>query len=692
MHVISRRTIWDYTMIHSKMYHYVKPLYTLLLIFSTAEWLLPQTDTTKAAMKVELGEVRITARERDIGSEVLDQSRIQEFSQDDAARALNLISGINFVSMGPKNEAMITVRGFDLRQVPVFVDGIPVYIPYEGYVDLGGFLVHDLAKISVSKGVSSVLYGPNTLGGAINLVSRKPDRKFEMDGATGIKLGNNGFEGYRSSLNLGGKHGSFYYRLAYSVLNFDSYSVSRNDEPADPGEGYTRGNSYRRDLNLNAKAGFTPNNTDEYALRFMHQHAAKGVPVYTGEDPDQPVRYWRFPAVDKQGVNFLSKTVIGSKTYLKARIYYDRYSSDLRSYDDQTYSSQENRSSFTSIYLDDSYGGNLSFDYEAGVHHDLKAVVHYKYDHHREHNTHPVAETVRHFRDRQVSLGIEDNYSPVRKLLIIGGISYNASRNIRADDYDPQNDSVFAFPGNKYAALNAQLGIEYHMSDRQDLRFSLARKTRFATMKDRYSYRLGRSIPNPLLEAESGLHTELSYVLRADELLHLKSSVFYSRLNDVIQRVDGVDPDNPSVYQFRNTGRADFYGFESDLVVNPLSFLEGGLQYTWLERKNLSRPEVYFTDVPRHRIFGYFRLASKDLFYVMYSADFNSERISTSDGEYVAGSFFISHIKASIRIWKFLNLEAGVMNLFDASYSYLEGYPEEGRNYFLSLRYNFLIP
>lgn len=70
----------------------------------------------------------------------------------------------------------------------------------------------------------------------------------------------------------------------------------------------------------------------------------------------------------------------------------------------------------------------------------------------------------------------------------------------------------------------------------------------------------------------------------------------------------------------------------------------------------------------------------------MYSADFNSERLSTSDGEYLAGAFFLSHIKASIRIWKFLYLDGGIMNLFDTNYTYLEGYPEEGRNYFISLR------
>ena len=60
---------------------------------------------------------------------------------------------------------MISVRGFDSRQVPLFIDGIPVYVPYDGYVDFNRFSTADLAAIQVAKGFSSMAYGPNTLGG-----------------------------------------------------------------------------------------------------------------------------------------------------------------------------------------------------------------------------------------------------------------------------------------------------------------------------------------------------------------------------------------------------------------------------------------------------------------------------------------------------------------------------------------------
>ena len=81
----------------------------------------------------------------------------------DVSRALNLLPGVTLTTSGPRNESMVSIRGFDLRQVPVYMDGIPVYVQYDGYVHLARFTTFDLSAVDVSKGFSSVLYGPNSL-------------------------------------------------------------------------------------------------------------------------------------------------------------------------------------------------------------------------------------------------------------------------------------------------------------------------------------------------------------------------------------------------------------------------------------------------------------------------------------------------------------------------------------------------
>jgi iron complex outermembrane receptor protein len=658
----------------------------MLSLWPGSAW--PQTDTTHAVITVELGEVRITAHEKDPASVLIMPVQMYEYNRKDLAGALNLLIGLNFVNVGGRNDAMITVRGFDLRQVPVYLDGIPVYVPFDGYVDLSRFLVNDLAKISVSKGISSVLYGTNTLGGAINLVTKKPVDKLDISGSTGIKTGHAGINGWLSDLNIGSRMGRFYFAAGYSILDYDSWCLSGKYIPSGAEDGDIRGNSFRKDLKWSVKAGFTPDSTDEYVITYFNQQGSKGVPVYAGSDPMQRVRYWRFPEISRQGASFISKTGIGKIGYLRTRLFYDRYGSDLRSFDDSTYATQNLRSSFTSIYFDDSFGGSAEYDFQTGNEHDLKAVIHYKNDHHLEHNTHPVNETPRHFIDHYLSFGAEENYQPSQDLLLVAGMSYNISSNVRADNYKAQSDSVFPFPASRDASLNAQFGIDYRITEQQDLRFSLARKTRFATMKDRYSYRLGRSLPNPALAPESVILGDLSYAMQAGENLQLSTSLFYSRLKNVIQEVYGIDPVNSAVYQLQNTGRAAFYGLEAGVEASISSFLQAGLQYAFLERKNLSHPDLIFTDVPRNRITGTVKFFKKDRFHILLLADYNSERPSTSDGLFVAKPFITCQLTSALRIWKFLSLESGIMNLFDASYYYSEGYPEEGRNIFISIRYS----
>lgn len=86
----------------------------------------------------QLGEVAITSQKQD-SIAAINQATMTKLQRLNVATALNLLPGITLGNIGPRNEAVVYLRGFDLRQVPVFIDGIPVYVPYDGYVDLARF-------------------------------------------------------------------------------------------------------------------------------------------------------------------------------------------------------------------------------------------------------------------------------------------------------------------------------------------------------------------------------------------------------------------------------------------------------------------------------------------------------------------------------------------------------------------------
>ncbi len=96
----------------------------------------------------------------------IDQSQIANLNLVNAAQALDYLPGVSIQHLSAnRNEAGIMVRGFSTRgQVPLYVDGIPISVPYDGYVDFNRFLTSDIAEVQVARGYSSPLLGPNALG------------------------------------------------------------------------------------------------------------------------------------------------------------------------------------------------------------------------------------------------------------------------------------------------------------------------------------------------------------------------------------------------------------------------------------------------------------------------------------------------------------------------------------------------
>ena len=243
---------------------------------------VPAVAFAEVKSEYQLGEVYVTgtaSESKGQAAESISQEQIRQQNKNSVGSALKLVPGVSRGIGGARNEEKVTVRGFDLRQVPVYMDGIPVYVPYDGYLDLGRFTTFDLAKIDVEKGFSSMVYGANTLGGAINLVSRRPVEKFEGEVGSGADFTDKGeMQGYRVYSNLGSNQGSWYTQVGLSYLDQDYYRLPNSFEPTAAEDGGRRNNSYNSDGKLNLKVGYTPNATDEYSLNYINQRGEKGSP------------------------------------------------------------------------------------------------------------------------------------------------------------------------------------------------------------------------------------------------------------------------------------------------------------------------------------------------------------------------------------------------------------------------------
>lgn len=641
-----------------------------------------KADSTLTSKIFNLGEITIVANRKPELTTRITSKQMESENRWEVSRAANLVAGVSLTAMGPRNESMVTIRGFDLRQVPVYMDGIPVYVPFDGYVDLARFTTFDISAIDISKGYSSILYGPNSLGGAINLISRKPVDPFEIEGAIGMINTN----GYRGNVNAGTRFGKFYLQGGLSYLHRDAFRLSSHFKPTTNEDGKQRDNAYRTDQKYSFKLGLTPDEISEYVLGYIHQLGEKGQPVYTGRDTLNPLfkkpRYWQWPDWNKETFYFMSRNKIGSESYVKSRIYYDRFINSIISYDDDTYTTITKPSAFKSWYNDYTYGGNIEFGVTKIQNHQLKFATHFKKDMHREHD---LEQPVLHFIDHTVSFGLEDIYNISDKWVIIPGIGYSTRDNKIAEQYNSADDLISEFPDAGISkAFDGQVGLFHYVKKGHKVGGTVSHKTRFATIKDRYSYRLGRAIPNPALRPETANNFELNYTGCFVGKVSLETAVFYSKISDVIMSIDNVQPGKS---QMLNAGKAEYSGVEITVGYKISQSLLANVSYTYIDRKNLTNPDLYFTDVPHSKVIGFIRYQPDARTELTVIPEYNSSRYSTSYGTKVEG-FLLTDILASRKIGSHLVVEGGIKNIFDKNYSLVEGFPEEGRNYFVTLRFH----
>ncbi len=636
-----------------------------------------------------LGAVVVTSTpldDRPVSDITLGSDRIRTHNRETVGAALNLASGISLSKVGARNEEMVHVRGFDLRQVPVFVDGIPVYVPYDGYVDLGRFTTFDLARIDIAKGFSSLIYGPNTLGGAINLISRRPTEALEGEvgiGSSWTRDGDNSSN--RVYANVGSNQGSWYLQASASYLDSNFFQLSGDFEPTRFEDGGHRDNSYHTDRKYNLKLGLTPNETDEYSLNYISQRGEKGNPPYAGTVAGINARYWRWPHWDKDSLYFISSTQFGIAT-VKLRAYHDTYENSLTAYDDDRYATQSRPSSFSSWYDDYTDGASAQVDLRLGERNVLKTAYHWKRDVHREHDA---GEPVQKFDDRTQSLAIEDTQQLTNALSLVVGLSHDWRDALRAEDYDPNTGVLSAAERDGNSANNATAGL-FWRHDIGTFYATAARKSRFATIKDRYSYRMGTALPNPGLATERANHYEIGYRSDLDSAWQWELALFHSDVTDMIQsvRIPASACTSPPCSQMQNIGEVRINGVDVGLQAE-LGAWRVGAAYSWLNRENLSN-DLRLTDTPRHKVVGDVTWQITSPWSVTASAEASSSRDSSSDGRQQVSGFGITNLKSGYRLLdRTLLVEAGVRNLFDRLYEYSEGFPEPGRTWFVQINQQF---
>ncbi|WP_333805056.1 TonB-dependent receptor plug domain-containing protein [Sulfurospirillum sp.] len=650
----------------------------------------------------ELGKIEVS-ESKDISAnhttQSVDAQTIKDTESKTVAQALESIPGTYIEQTGARNDTGVRIRGFKQSRVPVYVDGIPVYVPYDKTTDLSRFTTYDISEIEVSKGYVSPMYGANTMGGAVNLITKKPTKEFEGEIGAGVFSGN----GQEEYLTMATNQGKYYGLISVSNYERDYFKLSNDYTAAGNENGGKRENSDSKDKKINIKVGYTPNDTDEYAFNYIAQRGEKGQPYFAdAATPFYPsnkspyTRHWSWPDWDKTSYYFLTKTAINDAIMVKSRWYRDEFNNKINWYNDLP--STSTAITTVSEYDDYTLGGNIELDLKLTDAQMLKLSVTEKKDYHKDIDSGYPGVDIK-AEGTTISYGLEYSLKVTDQITWIVGASYDKNK-IDEAQYRNSNASglpIKEFPHYDTDAFNPETALYYKLSDATTLYGSIAKKSNIPTLKDRYSTKMGNYVPNPELKTEHSINYELGVDQKLGDTQVAHVAFFLSESDDYIASVSvpnvaGVCTSG-KCSQSQNIGKEEHKGIEVSLDSYWAESLTSSLSYTYIDADIKDNPvNPYVTDIPKHSVVGRLKYSPIATVDIIPQFRYESERYMRGEAiysQYQSPDFFLMDLKVAYRPVKALELAVGVKNMFDKDYYYSYGYPQEGRSYYANARYSF---
>jgi iron complex outermembrane receptor protein len=655
--------------------------------------------------------INVTAESSRISpvTDSIDNKEMKDFHFTNVSDAIELLPGVAVDHKSNRNQTGIMIRGFDTRQVGIYLDGIPIYIPYDGYSDMSHLLSSDLSLIEIAKGYSSPLLGPNGLGGTVNMVTRQPEKKIEGDAVMGTGSG----EMLEAGIHLGSRWDKFFLRGGMDWFETKYYPLSGDFAVNEIQPSYKRVNSSKHDARYNGRLGFTPNEQDQYVFTYTKQKADTSSPPYSGIDlKNNRVDYNTFPYWNRDSYYLNTNTGLGETGSIKFRAFYDKYPNGYNMFKDATLTGMKG---FTAY---DDYSAGFSSEYTTRKvsRHALSASFFYKEDTHKSQDASFSKSGEMLFepwlldRDRLISIGFQDLLTLSSQMRATIGFSVDYLNGLEAQHLDSDGvvvpfECVGAADNSCLAdtwALNPLASFSYSVYDSGTLFFTFAMKTHFPTLKDRYSLKKGKAIPNPALKEENAANFTLGYTHAFSFDTMMQIELFRSDVDDAI-----ADSIVPATYpnqceelsedlcqQSTNVGKEVHQGVEFTLRTSPMQHFSFTTNYTYLHRTITgpeNMPPIFGSGTPKNKLVATAGYQLPRNCQLLAALRYEGGAVETNRaGEPVAASKFAKvDFGGVIPIYSGAVLRAGVKNLFDKNYYYKEGYPEPGRNWYVNMRYQF---
>jgi len=600
----------------------------------------------KDTVEFELGEIVVTAKREVIQYSSMTELTTKDFEDRNAVSAgeiLKEIPGVH-ISTGHKNSTEIKIRGFDPEDVLIMMDGRPMNPPYYGKVDLNQIPLDNIKKIKVIKGPASPLYGANSMGGVINIITDTPSPEGEMKFR--VLYGNN--ETSQLNLSYGKSLKDFNYWISIGKGSSRGYNLSKSFTPVSLENGGLRDNSDFNNTNLNTKIGYNISEKLMCTLSAGYYVSEKGLPGSIAEP-----RFWRFTDWERGYIDFSGKIQLKKNMNLKTKLYYDKFKNRLIDYKDNSYS--ETDIYFNSLHDNADFGGLINGEYKLSTKNILYFGISAKND------IMDVEDMTTDYSERRnlltTSYSFQGEYNPLQFFFLTIGSAYNR---LIYDDFK-RNTSAFS------PSINAL----YHFSDIVSVYASISKETRFPTLHNLYS----RTSGNLDLKAENAIKTEFSLEKNFRNNSVFRIDFFRNDVKDLIIR-------KRFGFKYYNIDKTLFQGFDISYSTKVFKAADVQMNYAYMKTKNSLSGEVVPHNPP-HKLNLSIKYDFKYNMSINLFTRYVSETVSF-DNE-IVGSFHVVDLKIDKRFWNNSVLFVSGKNIFDSNYMEERGYPMQGRSFSVGL-------
>ncbi len=460
------------------------------------------------------------------------------------------------VQVHPKTGATLQLRGFDEKSSLMEIEGIPLRGFYDGHMDISAITAQAISAIQIERGITSVLNGPNSMGGVITM--RMPNicaagQRANLLLETGqlhdyqpldFGVSTNGCHQFsKLSLHLGGS-----YRKSEGYLLSADYRRTAANAQFEQGDSPIRdGSDYQR-ASISALARYNHSQRHHSSMLLLANLAERGMPPYQASGY---TRYWRYGHYHNllAGISTDYRPATPPTTWgfarLNAHIFANLHQDELDDYSDATYTTltSDPRAWFVqSAYEDSGVGAAIQATWALNRNNQLHAGLRYTLDHHSSREKPPVDrglgldwEPWSINTSHTATLGLED-------IQAIGPWRFGAGaavstmgilqNQIQESSMPVSNRLLTDVEGRVFADRSLTPGVQFLVAG--------GRKVRFPTLKELFTNHKGGNInlrAEQALMVETGFntnHCSSSQGLLDNMCLKTTSRLFASQVQDLI--------------------------------------------------------------------------------------------------------------------------------------------------------------